>query len=1508
MLQATVIDPDGLNNVSISYRWQQLVSGTWSDIANATAATLTLQPAQIGRQVRVIASYSDQRGGVETNRTSQATPSVVSGANNHPGVLSISGTAAQNQTLTATVSDVDGVPASVVYQWQQSASGSSPWSNITGATASTLILGQAQVGSFVRASASYTDILGSSESPASTATATAVANANDAGAVTINGTAAQNQVLTASVADLDGVPANIAYRWQSSPDGTTWTDLAATTSSLTLDSSLVGKRVHAIATYTDLLGASENVTSAATAPVAAVNSSTRSLFTTQVPALPNFTDGPGVDWELGMRFTSDNPGVIQAIRYYKSPSETGTHVGRIWSATGQQLATVTFTNESASGWQQQALATPLTINAATSYVVSVNTNSYYALTSQGFSSAISNAGLNAPVGAGVYNDVAGVFPTLVYQNENYFRDVVFVTGSSNANNHPGVLSISGTAAQNQTLTATVSDVDGVPASVVYQWQQSASGSSPWSNITGATASTLILGQAQVGSFVRASASYTDILGSSESPASTATATAVANANDAGAVTINGTAAQNQVLTASVADLDGVPANIAYRWQSSPDGTTWTDLAATTSSLTLDSSLVGKRVHAIATYTDLLGASENVTSAATAPVAAVNSSTRSLFTTQVPALPNFTDGPGVDWELGMRFTSDNPGVIQAIRYYKSPSETGTHVGRIWSATGQQLATVTFTNESASGWQQQALATPLTINAATSYVVSVNTNSYYALTSQGFSSAISNAGLNAPVGAGVYNDVGGVFPTLVYQNENYFRDVVFGPSSIISLLNNATIYVSEAGGTATITVARSGDLQAQATVEYTTNEIGSAGAAQAGVDFIQPTFNGRSNTGQVVFGPGESTKSFPISIVNDQSGEGSETFAVGIQNPGSGSLGVPRTVLVTIIDDDSSPTISMADVAVSVAESTSTANITLQRSGGANQVATVNFATSNGNALAGSDYTAASGTVTFAVGEVTKTISVPIINDTTAESDENFTVTLSNPTGAGLGPQSTTTVTVLDNDNLNLGTLVRQTVVTGLTEPTAIDWTPDGRYMVVAQKSGIVRVVDNGTLRSTPLIDLSNEVNTAGDRGLLGIAIDPNFATNPYVYLLYTYDPPETVGKTGPAAADQDGNRPSRLVKVKVDPATMIADPMSEVVLLGKNSIWAYTSRPDLNSNGDPNIVPSGIVNGSTIIAPASQIEAGTQDNDPNHTGTQNQNIRDYLATDGDSHSIGAVHFGPDGYLYVTVGDGTSYNFADPRAVRVQDLHNLSGKLLRIDPVTGQGAPDNPYFQPSDPNSNQSKVFYYGVRNAYRFSFDPVTNLPVVGDVGWNTWEEINTGPPGTNFGWPYLEGPGRTGSYQDLAQAMTFYSNGNRNNAGDQPAVFPILSRSHGSPDNAAAITAGDFYNQNTLIFDDVLNGNIYAATLNANRQITDVTLIDTAISGIVDLQKGPNGSLYGADVYDGTIRRWVELFDDLRECAGPRGGAALKGRSRCRIDTVCRGAVSAFPDQVDAHGAFIRQR
>lgn len=164
-LQANITDPDGYANASITYRWQQLINGTWSNIANATGVTLVLQSAQVGRQVRVIASYTDQLGGVETGRTSAATPLVVT-ANNHPGAVSVSGTPTQNQTLTAAVSDTDGVPAIIAYQWQQSTNGSS-WTNISGATAGTLVLGQLQVGNFVRVTATYTDLQGSSETPSS---------------------------------------------------------------------------------------------------------------------------------------------------------------------------------------------------------------------------------------------------------------------------------------------------------------------------------------------------------------------------------------------------------------------------------------------------------------------------------------------------------------------------------------------------------------------------------------------------------------------------------------------------------------------------------------------------------------------------------------------------------------------------------------------------------------------------------------------------------------------------------------------------------------------------------------------------------------------------------------------------------------------------------------------------------------------------------------------------------------------------------------------------------------------------------------------------------------------------------------------------------------------------------------------------------------------------------------------------------------------------------------------
>jgi hypothetical protein len=713
--------------------------------------------------------------------------------NNTPGSVNVTGTATQNQALTANVADADGLTGVTInYQWQQSSNGTT-WTNITGATNQTLSLAQAQVGNRVRVTANYTDALGSSESLTSTASGV-VANVNDPGALTVNGITSQGNTLTANVADPDGLPSTIAYQWQQSSNGTTWTNISgATTQTLSLTNSFVGQQVRVNAIYTDVLGANESILSNPT-PIISATAQTQSLFTTQTPVVTNATDGSGSagDYELGMEFRSSKPGTIDAIRYYKAASETGTHTGRIWSAaTGQQLATVTFTNETGSGWQQQTLDTPLDIQANTTYIVSVNANTHYVATSNGLATTLTNGDLSAVADGsnGVYNTTPGSLPIQSFNNANYFRDIVF-TPNAPVNNTPGSVNVTGTATQNQALTANVADADGLTGVTInYQWQQSSNGTT-WTNITGATNQTLSLAQAQVGNRVRVTANYTDALGSSESLTSTASGV-VANVNDPGTLAISGVAAQGNTLTANVADPDGLPSTIAYQWQQSSNGTTWTNISgATNRTLVLDSNLVGRQVRVNAIYADVLGANENVTSAGTASIgvpADTSLYTMSVFAPMTytpsvtPSTINFTDGAGSagDYELGMQFSSTTAGQINAVRYYKAPSETGTHVGRIWSNTGELLATVNFTNETASGWQQQALDAPLTIQANTTYVVSVNVNSYYSLTPSGLSTPRTTQSLTGI--RGVFNDNPGAFPGQVFQNENYFRDIVFTPAA-------------------------------------------------------------------------------------------------------------------------------------------------------------------------------------------------------------------------------------------------------------------------------------------------------------------------------------------------------------------------------------------------------------------------------------------------------------------------------------------------------------------------------------------------------------------------------------------------------------------------------------------------------------------------------------------------------------------------------------------------------
>jgi len=417
------------------------------------------------------------------------------------------------------------------------------------------------------------------------------------------------------------------------------------------------------------------------------------------------------------------------------------------------------------------------------------------------------------------------------------------------------------------------------------------------------------------------------------------------------------------------------------------------------------------------------------------------------------------------------------------------------------------------------------------------------------------------------------------------------------------------------------------------------------------------------------------------------------------------------------------------------------------------------------------------------------------------------------------------------------LVQETVVSGLTQPIAIDFSPDGRNMYIAQKSGLVAVVRDGQRLASPFIDIRNQVNDVRDRGLLDIALHPNFASNPYVYLLFTYDPPEVNQNVNNALAgpDKPGNRAGRLLRVTADASTNYTTvvPGSEVILLGKNSTW--------------NNFNAFINSTSNLSAP----QAGL-----NPDGSY---VQDFIPTDSESHTVGSLAFSSDGSLFVSIGDGASYNSVDARATRVQSIDSLSGKLLRINPITGQGYANNP-FANADLNSNRSKVYQLGLRNPFRITTNPTTGQPYIGDVGWTQWEEINAAGPGANFGWPYFEGGSgsnlRTGGYQNLTEAQTFYASG-------QVATPAIYALNHAA-DGINAIVMGAYYTgsafpsqyQNNLFFNDLGQGIVRNATIDATGRVTNVETFATGAVYVVQIVQGRDGNLYYVDLDDGTVGRW----------------------------------------------------
>jgi len=285
-------------------------------------------------------------------------------------------------------------------------------------------------------------------------------------------------------------------------------------------------------------------------------------------------------------------------------------------------------------------------------------------------------------------------------------------------------------------------------------------------------------------------------------------------------------------------------------------------------------------------------------------------------------------------------------------------------------------------------------------------------------------------------------------------------------------------------------------------------------------------------------------------------------------------------------------------------------------------------------------------------------------------------------------------------------IEEVVVEGIPISTAIAFAPDSRIFV-ALKDGVVRVVQNGQLLSKPFLDISATVNKATDRGLLGIEVDPRFPTKPYIYLSYVWDPP---GLT------PDG-KDSRLIKIVRYVADAmqgynVAVPGSEEVILGKNSRPEYIAPPP----SSPEI---------TYPERASCMTTLTMAGTP---------IQDCIPVDSLSHTAGTLMFGADGMLMASIGDGANYDFPSTVAFNAQNLDAMSGRIVRVDPDTGEGVPGNPFFDPANPGSNRSKVWSLGYRNPFRFTINPANGQVYSGDVGTSYYEEINVGKGG-NFGWP-----------------------------------------------------------------------------------------------------------------------------------------------------------------------------
>ncbi|MDB6069335.1 MAG: hypothetical protein JWL81_506, partial [Verrucomicrobiales bacterium] len=310
----------------------------------------------------------------------------------------------------------------------------------------------------------------------------------------------------------------------------------------------------------------------------------------------------------------------------------------------------------------------------------------------------------------------------------------------------------------------------------------------------------------------------------------------------------------------------------------------------------------------------------------------------------------------------------------------------------------------------------------------------------------------------------------------------------------------------------------------------------------------------------------------------------------------------------------------------------------------------------------------------------------------------------------------------------------------------------------EAGGKVWIVENGVRLASPLVDISAEVGP--ELSLLGFALDPDFQTNGYIYLLYTVDRQVLLGSPGRAPSI---GRVTRYTCRRDNNFTSV-DPASRKILIGESK-----------STGIPLLERS--------------------------------------------HGVGSLVFGEDGTLLVSTGDGAGGSDTEidignsPNALqavadgiipaslnigawRSQSLDSMSGKILRIDPATGDGIAGNPYYQTGSPRSSRSRVWALGLRNPYRItikpgtgSADPVRRYPgliVLGDAGWNSQDSLFLGGEGYNMGWPAWEGFDPAPGYDAVTPPASVNLSGR---------VNPLASW---TPTDARIRSGGRFYTMGAL--------------------------------------------------------------------------------------------------------------